>query len=129
MKISDWLEDDGYTAEAEVLESKLDELTKIMKPVQHRYKEHTERPDAMKVLDQTLNSTSFFLTSMKNFTEQLNASAGDDPKYTLYTTVEISTFEKLINDTLVNDFRVFHRIFISTSSYKIFFIRLLVNVT
>lgn len=73
-----------------------------MKPVQNRYKEYIERPDAMKALDLTLNSTSYLLSSMKNFTEQLNATNDDDPKYTLYTAVEISTLEKMINDTLVN---------------------------
>lgn len=71
-----------------------------MKPVQQRYKQFTERPDALQALDRSLNSTSFFLTSMKNFTEQLNATT-TDPKYVLYTTVEIETLEKLVNDTLV----------------------------
>ena len=78
---------------------------KILKPVESRYRDYVERPDAMKALDQKLNSTSFFLSSMKNFTEQLNASTGDDPKYILYTAVEITTLEKMINDTLVNNSR------------------------
>lgn len=71
-----------------------------MKPVQQRHKEHLERPEALKVLDQTLNSTTFFLNSMKNFTQQLNATT-DDPAYTLYTTVEIQSLEKMINETTV----------------------------
>lgn len=71
-----------------------------MKPVQQRHKENLERPEALKVLDQTLNSTSFFLDGMKNFTKQLNATT-DDPQYTLYTTVEIESLEKMINETLV----------------------------
>lgn len=100
LQIADWLEEEGYSAEADVLESKLDELKKIMQPVQYRYKQFLERPDALQALDRSLNSTSFFLTSMKNFTEQLNATT-TDPKYTLYTTVEIETLEKLVNDTLV----------------------------
>lgn len=101
-QISEWLEEEGYTAEAEVLESKLEELNKMMTPVHRRYKEFVERPDALETLDRTLNSTTFFLNSMKNFTEQLNATT-DDPKYTLYTTVEINTLEKMINDTLVSN--------------------------
>ncbi len=56
----------------------------------------------LKALDHTLNSTSYFLSSMKNFTEQLNAT-NDDPAYTLYTSVEIETLEKMINDTIVSD--------------------------
>lgn len=82
------------------MESKLEELKKIMQPVQHRYRQFVERPDALQTLDRSLNSTSLFLTSMKNFSEQLNATTSD-PKYTLYTAVEIETLEKLVNDTLV----------------------------
>ncbi|XP_065201452.1 hypoxia up-regulated protein 1 [Planococcus citri] len=99
-EISDWLEEEGYTADVDVLESKLSELKKLMKPVKIRHREHTERPEALKALDQTLNSTTFFLNSIKNFTQQFNATS-EDPAYTLYTTVEIQSLEKLINDTIV----------------------------
>lgn len=78
----------------------MQELQKILKPIQHRYQEYIDRPEAIKALDHTLNSTSHFLSSMKNFSEQLNSST-DDPKYTLYTSIEIQTLEKMINDTAV----------------------------
>lgn len=94
------MEEDGYSAEVDILESKLEELKKIVKPVQQRHKEHTERPDTLKLLDKSLNSTSFFLSSMKNFTQQFNVT--DDPAYTLYTAVEIESLEKMINETTVS---------------------------
>lgn len=101
-QIAEWLEEEGYIAEADILESKLQELMKIITPVHNRYDDYTQRPDILNTLEKKLNSTTLFLSSMKNFTEQLNATT-NDPQYTLYTTVEINTLEKMINDTVVSE--------------------------
>lgn len=101
-QIAEWLEEEGYNAEADVLESKLQELMKIITPVHNRYDDYAQRPDVLNTLEKKLNSTTLFLSSMKNFTEQLNATT-NDPQYTLYTTVEINTLEKMINDTVVSE--------------------------
>jgi hypoxia up-regulated 1 len=87
-EISNWLEDDGFDAEADVLDSKLDDLRKIVTPVWERTFEHKERPSRLEALNNAINSSSSFLDKIKNTTLE------DTP----YTQVEIDTLEKLITE-------------------------------
>ncbi|KAL4123240.1 hypothetical protein QTP88_015449 [Uroleucon formosanum] len=87
-EISNWLEDDGFGAEAEVLDSKFDDLKKIVLPVWERTFEHAERPSRLDALNSALNSSNSFLEKIKN-------STLDD---TPFTQVEIDTLDKLISE-------------------------------
>lgn len=87
-EISDWLEDDGFGAEAEVLDSKFDDLKKIVLPVWERTFEHAERPSRLEALNSALNNSNSFLEKIKNTT------LDDTP----FTQVEIDTLDKLISE-------------------------------
>jgi len=90
------LEDDGFDAEADVLDSKLDDLRKIVTPVWERTFEHKERPSRLEALNNAINSSSSFLDKIKNTTLE------DTP----YTQVEIDTLEKLITEITVSIFKL-----------------------
>jgi len=85
------LEDDGFGAEAEVLDSKFDDLKKLVLPVWERTFEHAERPSRLEALTSALNSSNSFLEKIKNTT------LDDTP----FTQVEIDTLEKLISEITV----------------------------
>ncbi|XP_060869458.1 hypoxia up-regulated protein 1 [Metopolophium dirhodum] len=87
-EISNWLEDDGFGAEAEVLDSKFDDLKKIVLPVWERTFEHAERPSRLEALNSALNNSNSFLEKIKNTT------LDDTP----FTQVEIDTLDKLISE-------------------------------
>ncbi|XP_022162145.1 hypoxia up-regulated protein 1 isoform X2 [Myzus persicae] len=87
-EISNWLEDDGFGAEAEILDSKFDDLKKIVLPVWERTFEHAERPSRLEALNNALNSSNSFLEKIKNTT------LDDTP----FTQVEIDTLDKLISE-------------------------------
>lgn len=88
LEISNWLEDDGFGAEADVLDTKFDDLKSIIRPVWERTYEHLERPARLEELNKALNSSYIFLNKIKNFTLE------DTP----ITQVEIDTLEKLIDE-------------------------------
>lgn len=92
VKISNWLEDEGFNAEADVLDSKLDDLKNIVRPVWERTFEHLERPTRLDALNNALNSSISFLEKIKNTT------LDDTP----YTQVEIDTLDKLISEITVS---------------------------
>jgi len=85
------LEDDGFGAEAEVLDSKFNDLKKIVLPVWERTFEHAERPSRLEALTSVLNSSNSFLEKIKNTT------LDDTP----FTQVEIDTLEKLVSEVSV----------------------------
>jgi len=85
------LEDDGFGAEAEVLDSKFDDLKKIVLPVWERTFEHAERPSRLDALNSALNNSNSFLEKIKNTT------LDDTP----FTQVEIDTLDKLISEITV----------------------------
>ncbi|XP_050433030.1 hypoxia up-regulated protein 1 [Adelges cooleyi] len=87
-EISNWLEDDGFGAAAETLDSKLDDLVKVVRPIWERTIEHTERPAKLEALDKALNNSKMFLEGVRNTTLE----------NTPFTQVEIDTLQKLIND-------------------------------
>ena len=64
-----------------------------MKAVKLRVYEREERPKALASLQQVLNSTSVFLETVRNMTD------ADDP---MFTQVELTTLEKIINETKVS---------------------------
>lgn len=91
--ISDWLYDDGSDADAETYESKLKELKQLTKNLYLRVLEHKERPDALNALQKMLNGSIHFLASIKNLTKET------DPDKDIYTEVEITTLQRIINET------------------------------
>lgn len=86
------MEDDGFGAEADVLDSKFNDLKKIVMPVWERTFEHLERPTRLEALNSALNSSNSFLEKIKNTTLE------DTP----FTQVEIDTLEKLILEVTVS---------------------------
>lgn len=80
---------------------KLRELKKPVKPLEFRVKEMQERPEALAALKSMLNHSEYFLTTAKNLSQTM-----EDP---MFTEVEVTTLEKLINETTVSqghrDFR------------------------
>lgn len=90
------MEDDGFGAEAEVLDSKLDDLKKVVKPVWERTFEHLERPLRLEALNNALNSSSSFLEKIKN------ATLEDTP----FTQVEIDTLDKLVSEITVSTLKI-----------------------
>lgn len=94
-KIFDWLDEEGYSAEAGDFESRLAELKQLTKAVWRRVKEHEERPDALAALESTLTHSNNFLATIKNMTA--NQTEADETP--VFTPVEISLLEKTISDT------------------------------
>lgn len=86
------MEDDGFGAEAEVLDSKFNDLRKIVMPVWERTFEHLERPSKLEALNNVLNNSNSFLERIKNTTLE------DTP----FTQVEIDTLDKLISEITVS---------------------------
>jgi len=88
------LEDDGFGAEADVLDSKFEDLKKIVMPVWERSYEHLERPIRLEALNSAINNSNLFLEKIKNSTQE------DTP----FTQVEIDTLDKLISEITVCTF-------------------------
>lgn len=89
-EISTWLDDDGYNAPTEQYEEKLKDIQKLTHDLYERVHEFEERPNVISRLSSTLNVSSIFLTKMKNL------SLTSD----IFTTVEIESLEKIINETV-----------------------------
>lgn len=85
------MEDDGFGAEAEVLDSKFEDLRKIVMPVWERTFEHLERPARLEALNGAINNSNSFLEKIKN------SSLDDTP----FTQIEIDTLDKLISEIKV----------------------------
>lgn len=90
-QVSDWLYEDGISAETDVFELKLGELKSLTSEWFSRVREHRERPDALAALRHMLNASQNFLLQAKNLT-------GDDQ---MFTPVELETLETKITDTKV----------------------------
>lgn len=92
---SDWLYEDGESADRKAFEDKLSELKKATRKVTKRVKEHQERPKLVKQLRSLLNSSHHFVLAARNYTTPA-------PGYldSLYTKVEVDTLEKLVNETM-----------------------------
>ncbi|XP_049875335.1 hypoxia up-regulated protein 1 [Pectinophora gossypiella] len=92
-EVSEWLYDDGYDAETEKYNEKLDVLKEKTHPIFYKHWEHRERPDAIAAIKNMLNSSNEFLKMAKNFTKEAN------PEKDIYTDVEIEVLEKKIAET------------------------------
>lgn len=94
-QVSDWLYEDGATADADAYEGKLSDLQKLTKSLYLRVSEHRERPDAITALRQVLNGSSLFLKDARNVT---TAKLEAEESW-VFTEVELNTLEKLIKET------------------------------
>lgn len=91
--ISDWLYEDGSDADADIYESKLNDLRLLTRDLYGRVFEHRERPEALNALKSMLNGSIHFLESAKNLTKSTN------PDKDIFTDVEIEMLQKVINET------------------------------
>uniref|UniRef100_A0A1B6CKK6 Hypoxia up-regulated protein 1 n=1 Tax=Clastoptera arizonana TaxID=38151 RepID=A0A1B6CKK6_9HEMI len=96
-QLSEWLDEEGFSADASMFETKLEELKKLTSPIWKRVKEQHERPEAIAALLATLNGSRVFLNTIKNMTENQPTSDPSDPQ--MFTAIEIETLEKVINET------------------------------
>lgn len=94
-KTSEWLDEEGFNANADLLEEKLGELKKLTNNVWARVKEHQERPEALAALNSAINGSTHFLLTIKN----VSAQQMDSPEGSVFTKVEIDSLEKLITET------------------------------
>lgn len=88
-EIGEWLEYESDDATTEVFKSKLSELKKLTNDLYDRTKEHRDRPEAVKALNDMINISEVFLNSARNMSE-------DDQ---IFTDVELKTLENLISDS------------------------------
>lgn len=91
--VSDWLYDDGETADAATYEAKLLELSKLTKAIYDRHWEHTERSEALSTLNKLLENATKFLKSSQNLTKDAN------PDKDVFTQVELDTLDRVIGET------------------------------
>ncbi|XP_076438402.1 hypoxia up-regulated protein 1-like isoform X8 [Babylonia areolata] len=87
---SDWLYEQPDDSKKEVFTNKLTELKTLMRNISQRVYEKEERPKALEALRHHLNATTHFLATVHNMT---------DPEDPMFTPVELTTLEKLINET------------------------------
>lgn len=92
-EITNWLEEDGWNAEADILESKLTEINSLVTPIYERHREHQERPEALKGLDTVLNASEQFFKSIKNL------SVSNNTEENLFSDIELKSLDTLINET------------------------------
>merc|ERR1712012_1224963 len=65
--VSDWLDEEaGVFTPVEEFQTKLKSLKEMAAPVMARLREHRERPEALEMLRQSLNSTRFFLEKSRD---------------------------------------------------------------
>lgn len=92
-EISEWLYEEGYEAETETYEEKLNLLKEKTNSIFYKHWEHRERPDAVAAMKNMLNSSQEFLKMAKNLTKEANAERD------VFTDVEIEVLEKKIGET------------------------------
>ncbi|XP_074468310.1 hypoxia up-regulated protein 1 [Sebastes fasciatus] len=88
-EVSEWMDEEGYTATTKQLREKLSQLKSLCKDMFFRVEERRKWPDRLVALNSILNTSSFFLRSAKLIPE-------DDQ---IFTEVELNTLEKVINET------------------------------
>lgn len=96
-EIFEWLDEDGFAADAATYESKLKELKDATRPVYVRVDELRKRPEAVAALESTLNGSRGFLLTIKNMTAAQPPADPEEPP--VFTLVEIETLERVINET------------------------------
>lgn len=86
---SEWMDEEGYSATTKELRGKLSELKSLCKNMFFRVEERRKWPERLASLDSVLNTSSFFLRSVRLIPE-------DDQ---IFTEVELNLLEKVINET------------------------------
>lgn len=86
---SEWMDEEGYSASTKELRSKLSELKSLCKDMFFRVDERRKWPERLASLESMLNTSSYFLRGARLIPE-------DDQ---IFTEVELSTLEKVINET------------------------------
>ncbi|XP_036049274.1 hypoxia up-regulated protein 1 isoform X1 [Onychomys torridus] len=86
---SNWLEDEGFGATTVMLKEKLAELRKLCQGLFFRVEERKKWPERLSALDNLLNHSSIFLKGARLIPEMDQ----------IFTEVEMTTLEKVINDT------------------------------
>ncbi|XP_021515044.1 hypoxia up-regulated protein 1 [Meriones unguiculatus] len=86
---STWLEDEGFGATTVMLKEKLTELRKLCQGLFFRVEERKKWPERLSALDNLLNHSSIFLKGARLIPEMDQ----------IFTEVELTTLEKVINDT------------------------------
>lgn len=92
-EVSDWLYEDGENADAETYEKRLKVLQDKAHEIYARHWEHNERPEALKAMEKQIDGAKGFLQVAKNLTKETN------PEKDIFTTVEIETLQKVIDET------------------------------
>lgn len=93
--MSEWLDDEGFDAEAEIYEDKLTQVKTLTGPLYRRVKEHEERPEALAALKAMINGSTHFLNSIVTATKEKLEKDGE----AMFTQVEMDTLEKVIKET------------------------------
>ncbi|TKS83822.1 Hypoxia up-regulated protein 1 [Collichthys lucidus] len=88
-EVSEWMDEDGYSATTKQLREKLSQLKSLCKDMFFRVEERRKWPERLAALESMLNTSSFFLRSAKLIPE-------DDQ---IFTEVELNMLEKVINET------------------------------
>lgn len=96
-EIFEWLDEEGFGADAATYETKLKELKEVTRPVYIRVDELKKRPEAIAALESTINGSRGFLLTIKNMTAA--QPAADSEEHPVFTPVEIETLERVINET------------------------------
>ncbi|XP_044525559.1 LOW QUALITY PROTEIN: hypoxia up-regulated protein 1 [Gracilinanus agilis] len=86
---SNWLEDEGFGASTKELKEKLAELKKLCRGLFFRVEERKKWPERLAALDSLLNHSNIFLKGARLIPEMDQ----------IFTEVELSTLEKVINET------------------------------
>ncbi|XP_045499638.1 hypoxia up-regulated protein 1 [Colias croceus] len=92
-EVSEWLYDDGYDAQTEMFEEKLNNIKEKTNSIFYKHWEHKERPDAVAAIRSMLNNSQEFLKMAKNYTKEANVDRD------VFTQVEITVLEKKIEET------------------------------
>ena len=86
---SEWLEEESGHVKTEDLQSKLSSLKTATSSMFDRVKEHRERPEAVKALNDMLNISSIFLSNARNLSHDQQ----------IFTDVEINALHVLVTET------------------------------
>merc|ERR1712227_303220 len=101
-KVSDWLDEEaGVFTPLEEFQSKLKVLKEMAAPVMARLREHRERPEALDMLKQSLNSSRVFLEKSRDLVipaKPKDKKKSDKPEEGLFTAKELESLEKKITE-------------------------------
>ncbi|XP_054251566.1 hypoxia up-regulated protein 1 [Indicator indicator] len=88
---SNWMEEEGYAATTKELKDKLSELKKLCRNLFFHVEERRKWPERLAALESLLNHSTIFLKGARMIPESDQ----------IFTEVELSTLEKVINETMI----------------------------